>query len=352
MSEVRSVPADYGRSRLTVRTRWRATRCGRRDSHAGIGAGHYAQELAGGLATALGELRSGFTTRHAALIDRVREEAARIVTEYDRRDGDAPAALARFGGWVSQWRTEVAACQQRGLALTACAEQELAHYRAAYARAARQEEPCGRAEPAGRGPRRVLDGRTGLVAGRPVGPQSAADSGTEARPGGRTGRPVRTGDPMTTTRTTAPTTTAPTEPTPTTKNTPTTRRRPRAAGRTAALATAALLLSVTTTACDGGPFSGPEHLSADCAVVLDGSGSGLDSDAGFRAKEKPRRRCRPSSPTRSASTCPTRPSPPPPRPPPARWRGSTSTRTPTSGPSAKGCGGRRGSSPGLARRRC
>ncbi len=154
MSEVRSVPADYGRSRLTVRTRWRATRCGRRDSHAGIGAGHYAQELAGGLATALGELRSGFTTRHAALIDRVREEAARIVTEYDRRDGEAPAALARFGGWVSQWRTEVAACQQRGLALTACAEQELAHYRAAYARAARQEEP-----PAAQSPRdAVLDG--------------------------------------------------------------------------------------------------------------------------------------------------------------------------------------------------
>ncbi|MET9558875.1 hypothetical protein [Streptomyces tauricus] len=91
---------------------------------------------------------------------------------------------------------------------------------------------------------------------------------------------------MTTTRTTAPTTTATTEPTPTTKPTPSTRRRPRAAGRTAALATAALLLSATTTACDGGPFSGPEHLSADCAVVLDGSGSGLDSDAGFRAKEK------------------------------------------------------------------
>ncbi|MCX4764291.1 hypothetical protein OG562_25690 [Streptomyces sp. NBC_01275] len=141
MSEVKSVPADYGRSRLTARTRWRATRHGRRDGHAGIGAEHCARQLAGGLEMALDELRSGFVTRHAALIDRVKEESARIVTEYDRRGEDVPAALARFGGWVSQWRTEVTACQQRGLALAACADQELAHYQAAYARAARQEEP-------------------------------------------------------------------------------------------------------------------------------------------------------------------------------------------------------------------
>ncbi|MBQ0847270.1 hypothetical protein J8N05_03405 [Streptomyces sp. BH-SS-21] len=65
----------------------------------------------------------------------------------------------------------------------------------------------------------------------------------------------------------------------------TTRRRGRATGGTAALGTAALLLTLTT-ACDSGPFAGPEHLSADCAVVLDGSGSGVDSDTGFRAKEK------------------------------------------------------------------
>ncbi|MEW2569311.1 hypothetical protein [Streptomyces sp. NPDC047070] len=141
MSEVKSVPAHYGRSRLTGRTRWRATRRGRRDGHAGIGAGHYAQELAGGLDMALDELRSGFVLRHAALIDRVKEESARIVTEYDRLHEDVPAALARFGGWVSQWRTEVTACQRRGLALAACADQELAHYQASYARAARQEEP-------------------------------------------------------------------------------------------------------------------------------------------------------------------------------------------------------------------
>ncbi|MGW0823828.1 hypothetical protein [Streptomyces sp. NPDC002845] len=34
------------------------------------------------------------------------------------------------------------------------------------------------------------------------------------------------------------------------------------------------------------PGGAPERLSADCAVVVDGSGSGADSDDGFRAKEK------------------------------------------------------------------
>ncbi|MFF5182881.1 hypothetical protein ACFY30_03675 [Streptomyces sp. NPDC000345] len=54
----------------------------------------------------------------------------------------------------------------------------------------------------------------------------------------------------------------------------------RPAGVAAALGAAALLL----TAC--GPWDGPERLKADCAVVVDGSGSGADSDDGFRAKEK------------------------------------------------------------------
>jgi hypothetical protein len=141
MSEVRSVPADYGRSRLTARTRWRATRRGRRDGKAGIGTDHYTRQLERGLRMALEDLRSRFVSRHAQDIDSVHEESARIVTEYDHRREDVPAALARFGGWVSQWRTEVTACQQRGLALAACADQELAHYEAAYARAARQDPP-------------------------------------------------------------------------------------------------------------------------------------------------------------------------------------------------------------------
>ncbi|MFF8928074.1 hypothetical protein ACF1AO_12470 [Streptomyces longwoodensis] len=134
MSGVKSVPADYSRSRLTARTRWRAGRQGRRDAGAGIGTGHYARKLQRGLSAALGELRSVFIAEHAALIDRVHAEAARIVTEYDQRAEHVPAALARFGGWVSQWRTEVTACQQRGRALAACADHELAHYEAAYAR--------------------------------------------------------------------------------------------------------------------------------------------------------------------------------------------------------------------------
>ncbi|USQ82936.1 hypothetical protein NFX46_03610 [Streptomyces phaeoluteigriseus] len=49
---------------------------------------------------------------------------------------------------------------------------------------------------------------------------------------------------------------------------------------TAALGATALLL----TGCVG--LDGPERLSADCAVVVDGSGSGADSENGFRAKEK------------------------------------------------------------------
>jgi hypothetical protein len=141
MSDVKSVPTDYGRSRLTARTRWRATRRGRRDGRAGIGTEHYARQLERGLRMTLEGLRSRFVTEHADLIDRVHAESARIVTEYDQRREDVPAALARFGGWVSQWRTEVTACQQRGLALAACADQELAHYEAAYARADRQAVP-------------------------------------------------------------------------------------------------------------------------------------------------------------------------------------------------------------------
>jgi hypothetical protein len=145
MSEVKSVPTDYGRARLTTRTRWRASRRGRRDGRAGIGTEHGVRQLEHGLRMALEELRSRFVTEHADLIDRVHEEAARIVREYDgpragdTRPEDLPAALARFGGWVAQWRTEVTACQQRGRALAACADQELAHYEAAYARAARLE---------------------------------------------------------------------------------------------------------------------------------------------------------------------------------------------------------------------
>ncbi|MFJ9716767.1 hypothetical protein ACIRPQ_12595 [Streptomyces sp. NPDC101213] len=49
---------------------------------------------------------------------------------------------------------------------------------------------------------------------------------------------------------------------------------------TAALGATALLL----TGC--GALDGPDRLSADCAVVVDGSGSGADSESGFRAKEK------------------------------------------------------------------
>lgn len=54
----------------------------------------------------------------------------------------------------------------------------------------------------------------------------------------------------------------------------------RLRGLAAALGAVGLLL----TACD--PPGGADRLSADCAVVLDGSGSGADSDDGFRAKEK------------------------------------------------------------------
>ncbi|GGQ99380.1 hypothetical protein [Streptomyces aurantiogriseus] len=134
MSGARSVPTDYGRSRVTARTRWRAGRRGRRDAAARITTEHYAQQVQLGLELALGELRSRFHTEHAALIERLHAEAARIVTEYDQRHEQVPTALARFGGWVAQWRTAVTACQQRGLALAACADQELAHYEAAYAR--------------------------------------------------------------------------------------------------------------------------------------------------------------------------------------------------------------------------
>ncbi|MFJ4619059.1 hypothetical protein [Streptomyces sp. NPDC088812] len=154
MSDVKSVPTDYGRSRLTTRTRWRATRHGRRDGRAGIGTEHYSRGLERGLRMTLEGLRSRFVTEHAELVDRIHAESARIVTEYDQRREDVPAALARFGGWVSEWRTEVTACQQRGLALAACADQELTHYEAAYARAGRR---AAAPPPAGGAAAAVLD---------------------------------------------------------------------------------------------------------------------------------------------------------------------------------------------------
>ncbi|MFF4037257.1 hypothetical protein [Streptomyces sp. NPDC001816] len=90
-------------------------------------------------------LRSRTLARHRALHVRIQSESVRVVTRYTEPVDPAPAALARFGESVGEWRTAAAVCRQQAQQLADEANQLLACYwDAAWARARKDDQVSGR----------------------------------------------------------------------------------------------------------------------------------------------------------------------------------------------------------------
>ncbi|MFI6348423.1 hypothetical protein [Streptomyces sp. NPDC050560] len=103
-------------------------------------------------------LRTRTLARHRALLVRIQAESVRVVAQYTLRGEPAPAALARYGQMVGEWRAAATVCRQRAQQhldatnqLTAC------YWDAAWAGARRDDDVSG-ARPTGRLPgEAVLD---------------------------------------------------------------------------------------------------------------------------------------------------------------------------------------------------
>ncbi|MFE9093660.1 hypothetical protein [Streptomyces sp. NPDC007264] len=89
-------------------------------------------------------LRSRLLLGNRELVERIHAESVRVVTQYTVRGEPAPAALARFGRTVGDWRSSAAVCRSRAQGLV----DEVNHLLACYWDAAWQR--AGR-ELAGRG---------------------------------------------------------------------------------------------------------------------------------------------------------------------------------------------------------
>ncbi|MEU5614675.1 hypothetical protein AB0H03_39325 [Streptomyces sparsogenes] len=88
----------------------------------------YVMEVRTAARRATEQLRSSLIGREQALISRLRAESVRVVTQYDVREDPRPAALARYGLWVGQWRTSVDRCRSHAQAVVDQANQRLACY--------------------------------------------------------------------------------------------------------------------------------------------------------------------------------------------------------------------------------
>ncbi|GAA2198439.1 hypothetical protein [Streptomyces bangladeshensis] len=73
-------------------------------------------------------LRSRLLAAHHGLYVRIQAESVRVVTQYDERAEPAPAALARYGERVGQWRSAAAVCRQQAQQLVGDANQLIACY--------------------------------------------------------------------------------------------------------------------------------------------------------------------------------------------------------------------------------
>ncbi|MER8119534.1 hypothetical protein [Streptomyces sp. NPDC094031] len=104
-------------------------------------------------------LRSRTLAAHRALHIRIQSESVRVVTQYTGRGEPTPAALARFGGWVAEWRSAASVCRQQAQQLADEANQLIACYwDGAWARARRGDQVAGR-RPTGWLPGKItLDG--------------------------------------------------------------------------------------------------------------------------------------------------------------------------------------------------
>ncbi|WTO34270.1 hypothetical protein OG399_37860 [Streptomyces achromogenes] len=73
-------------------------------------------------------LRSRTLRAHRALHIRIEAESVRVVHQYQVRGKPAPAALARFGRMVGEWRSTAAECRQQAQQLADEANQLIACY--------------------------------------------------------------------------------------------------------------------------------------------------------------------------------------------------------------------------------
>ncbi|WP_262701155.1 MULTISPECIES: hypothetical protein [Streptomyces] len=88
----------------------------------------YVMEVRTGVRRATEQMRAALIGREHALLSRLRAESVRVVTQYDVREDPRPAALARYGHWMGQWRTSVDRCRSHAQAVVDQANQRLACY--------------------------------------------------------------------------------------------------------------------------------------------------------------------------------------------------------------------------------
>ncbi|MDT0318974.1 hypothetical protein [Streptomyces millisiae] len=77
---------------------------------------------------AVEQLRSRMLDRERRLITGIRYQAVHVVEQYDGRSRPAPAALARFGERVGEWRAKADVCRCRAVAVTERANQVISCY--------------------------------------------------------------------------------------------------------------------------------------------------------------------------------------------------------------------------------
>ncbi|MGW6456740.1 hypothetical protein ACWF94_12590 [Streptomyces sp. NPDC055078] len=74
------------------------------------------------------QMRSALIRREHELISLLRAESVRVVNQYCVREDPMPAALARYGHWVGQWRTSTDHCRAHAQAVVDQANQQLTCY--------------------------------------------------------------------------------------------------------------------------------------------------------------------------------------------------------------------------------
>ncbi|NEA47934.1 hypothetical protein G3I35_17065 [Streptomyces sp. SID10815] len=125
-------------------------------------------------------LRSRTLAAHRALHVRIQAESVRVVTQYTVRREPAPAALARFGQMVGQWRSAASVCREQAQQIAFESNQLLACYWDEVWAGVRQDGGVDGGRPAGFLPGHVTLDDTwdrmddGLLSDRWYGPRPVA----------------------------------------------------------------------------------------------------------------------------------------------------------------------------------
>ncbi|MFF8726344.1 hypothetical protein ACF073_07605 [Streptomyces sp. NPDC015171] len=128
-------------------------------------------------------LRSRTFAAHRALHTRIQAESVRVVTQYTQRENPAPAALARFGQMVGEWRSTASVCRQQAQQLADEANQLIACYWDGAWSVAQRDGELGEPRPAGWVPGRITLDRTwarlddSLLSDRWYGPEHTGHDG-------------------------------------------------------------------------------------------------------------------------------------------------------------------------------